>query len=115
MNFATTSSVYSVAPNGTVLYPGFSGQTITSARVVACIDTDTSGYTFDVRLVDSSHSDSVLAAVTGLSGSAKAIYSLGAISNVPTSDAMLEVQVRRSGTTSGTERAAIYALLLEYA
>lgn len=115
MNFATASSVYSVAPHGTLLYAGAPTRTIVSAHVVASINTAAPGFTFDVRLVDASNSDNVLAEATGLSGAQKAIHSLGAVSNVPSGNALLEVQVRRSGTVSGPERAFVYAILVQYA
>ena len=109
---STNSATYVVA--GTYLYRGAAHRTIKSIRVIAAHATATSGYTFDVRVIDYDNSGAVLAEVTGLSGTSKAIRDLGTITNVPTADHVFEIQVRRSGTTSGTYLATVYTLAFEF-
>ncbi len=109
---STNSATYVVA--GTYLYRGASYRTIKSIRVIAAHSTTTAGYTFDVRVIDYDNSGALVAEVTGLSGTSKAIRDLGTISNVPTSDHVFEVQIKRSGTTSGTNLIALYSVAFEF-
>jgi len=115
-NFSTTSNVYMLVQFGSVLFAAAGTRTILNVKAVAQLTTASGGYTFDMRLVDISNSDAVLAEVTGVGASTKQVFSLGTVSNVPTSgDSILELQVRRSGTVTGPERIIVYSLDIEYA
>lgn len=113
---STTSSVYTLVPFGSVLYAASATRTVRSAKIIAQLTSNNAAFTFDARLVDVSNNDAVLAEATGLSGGSKQVFSLGSISNVPSSGyAILELQVRRSGTTTGATRIVVYSLDIEYA
>lgn len=97
-DLCTRNTLYTVACNFT--YPGSDVAPLSSVQVVARVNSENAAHTFDLRLVDTSNNDAVLAQVTGLTGIHATLRTLGTLSNVPTATAVLEVHVRRSGAAS---------------
>ena len=82
--------------------------------MIASINTASAGFTFDIRVIDYDNSGAVVAQRTGISGMEKKIYDLGTIANVPDSDHIFEVQINRSGTTTGAALATLHTLAFEF-
>lgn len=98
----------------TYLFRGSSIRGIKSIKAIAAINTSSAGFTFDIRVIDYDNSGAVIAQRTGISGMEKKIYDLGTIANVPDSDHIFEVQINRSGTTTGAALATLHTLAFEF-
>lgn len=81
-------------------YKGSATAPLASVHVAARVNSENSAHTFDLRLVDTSNNDALLAEVTGLTGIDAELRDMGTLSNVPSGAALLELHVRRSGTGS---------------
>lgn len=98
LDASTANTTYTVA--GTFPFLGSESVILEGFQIIASADSANPAHTFDVRVVDVTNGNAVVAEATGFSGLAKQILDLGAVSNVPTTTAVFEVQVRRSGAAS---------------
>jgi hypothetical protein len=90
-------------------YPGSSSSAIDSVTVISYMDSGITSY--DIRLFDATNS---LEICTGnFSNTSEQINNLGTISNVPSGDAILELQARRNGG-SGNKNATIEDFTVNY-
>lgn len=97
-DLCTRNTLYTVACSFS--YQGSATTPLVSVHVTARVNSENPVHTFDLRLVDTSNNDAVMAEVTGLTGIDAALRDLGTISNVPSGAALLELHARRSGTAS---------------
>jgi len=78
---------------GDLIFPGTTA--VGSPTSIKCISWGDSGTTHAVRVYDITN-DAVIAEVTGLTNTAKAIASLTGIDNLPASEALWEVQLKKT-------------------
>lgn len=108
-NIKTTSSEWTRMDH--FIYPGSVIAPTNVSRILVNTDADT-GVTYKVRVYDVTNS-TVVGTVTGKTNLDPEIINLGTLSNIPSSDALFEVQLAR--TAGADPNGAIYSsIMLEY-
>lgn len=97
---STRNTSYTVLGGGFI----FRGSSVVPAptSIKAVAFKDTGANTMDVRIFDVTNA-LVIAELTGISDDMPAIQALGALANIPTGEAIWEVQARRVGNPGSTD------------
>lgn len=111
LNGNTSDTFYTFV--GAFPFAGTAVVGLQSLHVVASVDSPNTSFTFDVRVIDHTNSNAVVAEAVGLSGDNMQIHDLGALSNLPTTAAVFVLELRRSGTPS-SNIATIFSLRLTH-
>jgi len=110
--FSTNSATY--VDVASIPLMGANEISLTSIKIVASNDGPNNSHTFDCRVVDEDNANAVIAELNGASGQSKQILDLGPLTNLPTSNHVLTLQLRRSGNTTNNFPARLHSVQLEH-
>ena len=108
----TNSTTYESAASFT--FVGTTTYNLASISVVAAVSSADINVTFDLRVIDVTNGNNVIAEAIGLHSQTKTIFDLGPLTNLPASSAVFDIEVRRSGTANA-DTVALYSALLTFA
>ena len=109
-NLTTSNTNYQFVQS--IPFIGATTVVLQGINIVAVQSGGAYGVTFDVRVRDVTNKTTICE-VTGLHSLTKTIFSLGALANLPSAEAVFDIELRRSGTAT-TDTATIFACVLKY-
>ena len=109
-NLTTSSTNYQLAQSFPFI--GASTVKLQSISIVAIVNGGGSGVNFDVRIRDTTN-NTIIGQATGLRSVTKSIFSVGALSNLPSSEAVFDIEIRRSGTVTA-DTVTIFSFVMKY-
>lgn len=108
--FATNSTTYETAHS--IPYVGSNIAALRSVKVVASQNGGAADVTFDLRITDVTN-NTIIAELVGNHSLTKSFFNVGVISNSPSTEAIFDIEVRRSGTITANN-VILYSLIFEF-
>ncbi len=109
-NLTTANREYQVAQSFPFI--GTSKVVLESISVIAVQSGGDSNVTFDIRIHDVTN-NTTIAEITGLNAPTKGIFSVGSLSNLPSGQAVFDLEIRRSGTVSN-DTATVFTFIIKH-